>query len=679
NAGGVYEAVDRDGVTVVLKEGRPNAGLTPDGRDAASRISDEEATLRVLAGPNVVAVRDAFALHGHRFLVLEHVNGRTLSTEVVRRTPAIRADAITADRLAYRQWALGIAGRVEQAVARIHAAGYAHGDLHPGNIVVTPDDDVVLLDFEVASPAKEHASALIGAPGFVVADRRGGLAADRYALACLRIFLFCPLTPLLELDPLKADDILAFIRDTYGLSDDLIDSVRAGLGLPVPPTGPESHLAETVDHAVRMWDMHSQDAVTTLQTMIVRSLGATADYTRDDRIWPGDPRQFSENSYSLAHGAAGVIHALDVVGQEADRRSFDRLNVATGGAIPRAFERVGLFDGLAGVGWLHRRHGHDDLADAVLARIRSTDLNTLGSDLYGGLPGVGLYLLGEAEHHPELVDDARTIASRLCARRVRRTPPDPNDLVPTVRTDHGGLMWGSSGTALFALRLYERTGDPAYLNLAVETVDDDLAHCLVAADGSLQVNEGWRLVPYLATGSVGIGLVLAQLLPHLDNPARYQQALTQITAAVCAPFTIEPGLFYGRAGMIHFLVVLARLGLSTPATEAVLVAHVEGLKLHALRHHGGIGFPGRGLLRMSCDLATGSAGILAALQAYSSLTFDPGRPGWEDTLPHLLTGSTSVPITPEQRPCGKGGDMPWGSSSSSKPLNTMRTQIATLT
>ncbi|GAA3819066.1 class III lanthionine synthetase LanKC [Cellulomonas soli] len=642
NAGGVYEATDPTGARVVLKEARPHAGLTPDGRDAVARLVDEEAALLALAGPDVVAVRDSLTVQGHRFLVLDHVDGTTVSTQVVARCPAVRADAAPADRLAYRQWALDVDAQVRRAVARIHAAGYVHGDLHPGNVLLTPGGQVVLLDLEMARTVEGRHAPVIGAPGFVAPDGRGGVAADRYALACLTLFLFCPLTTLLGLDPLKLDELLDWARDTYGLDEELLASVRADLALPGRERlDTRSRLAQGVDHAIRRWDTSTEDAVLALQVLVSRSIAASADFARTDRAWPGDPQQFAENGWNLAHGAAGVLHALDACSLDIDPQGLEWFDAATRGGTGvdgSAPVAAGLFDGLAGAAWVQRRLGHDAQADRLLDELLRLDTGALGADLYGGLPGVGLYLLSEAAHDPTLIDRAEQIARRLRARHDERPPLDPREPDPVVRTGQGGLLRGPSGTALFALELYRHTGDLDHLALARDALDHDLAHCVVAPDGSLQVNEGWRLMPYLATGSAGIGLVAAQLVHHVPEPGRYLLALDGISAAARAPFVIEPGLFHGRAGLIHYLVTLARLGLSTPRDDAALRTHVDALRLHAVRHGTGIGFPGQGLLRLSSDLATGAAGVLTALQAHTMLNHDDARTGWNTLLPLLLPG-----------------------------------------
>jgi hypothetical protein len=53
----------------------------------------------------------------------------------------------------------------------------------------------------------------------------------------------------------------------------------------------------------------------------------------------------------------------------------------------------------------------------------------------------------------------------------------------------------------------------------------------------------------------------------------------------------------------------------TAASDAAVVAHVRRLSWHALAYEEGLAFPGEYLLRLSMDLATGTAGVLLALGA----------------------------------------------------------------
>ena len=81
----------------------------------------------------------------------------------------------------------------------MHERGVVFGDLHPFNIMVRPDDAVALIDFEVRARLDRATTS-----GRAWATRASppradgtGVEVDRYALACLRLALFLPMTQLL--------------------------------------------------------------------------------------------------------------------------------------------------------------------------------------------------------------------------------------------------------------------------------------------------------------------------------------------------------------------------------------------------------------------------------------------------------------------------------------------------
>ncbi len=270
--------------------------------------------------------------------------------------------------------------------------------------------------------------------------------------------------------------------------------------------------------------------------------------------------------------------------------------------------RPGLWDGLAGVAWLQRRLGRHAQADAALARLRALPTGALGADLGGGLPGIGLLLLDELEADPTLLADALEIGEELPHRHAARPPiaevPEERR-VATKGT--GGLLRGASGTALFALRLYEKTGDPEHLRLAEDALDYDLAHCL-HLHGRLPAGQrglATRALP--RHGLRGIGLVIAQVLPYTAAPDRYREALEAIRAAALTDFVIEPGS--SRARRTHPLprgAMHARAGhprddrrTATPRSELQTACPSPPA--------GNRGSPARDCCA-SCDFATGIRG-----------------------------------------------------------------------
>lgn len=594
NAGGVYTA-DDGGREVVVKEARPHAGVTADGLDAVARAEREADTLRRLRAPGTVTLLRDFAALGHRYLVLERARGVPLHQAVVARHPLVSAGADAAAVAEYREWALGLARRLVRVVEQVHAGGFSHGDVHPGNFLIDDTGAVTLIDFEMARPAPENAPVAIGAPGFVAPDFAGpaarvGTAADLFALRRLLLFLFAPLAPLLDLHPNVESRLEQWVTERFALTD--VD--RRDLRFPETARRPRPADDEPREQRI--------DA-------LVQHLLADATPERTDRLWPGDPAQFDEPAYAVAHGALGALLALHAatgrVPEEIERWCAEAMRAAT--------PRSGLFDGLAGAAAAWEALGRPGLADEALARCLDAPPRADTAGVYGGPAGTALGLLRLAGRHPELVGEARRILDDLADRERGWTVAASGP----VATGAGGLLRGPSGAAVLALALFDHQGDSALLDLAEAAIAADLARCVPTKDGSLQMNEGWRLLPYLGSGSAGVALALAALVAR--NPATVlRPQLEGLTLAAQPEFVLEPGLFQGRAGLM--LVLAAQEAspsgagaVSAVSAENALHRHERLLGLHAIPRPVGVGYPGRALLRLSCDLATGSAGVLWTL------------------------------------------------------------------
>jgi transcriptional regulator with GAF, ATPase, and Fis domain/serine/threonine protein kinase len=168
--GGALCAVDEaTGAPVVLK------------RVEATRLSAVRhafEVLRSVASPHLPAVRElvrAPRAGAGTWLVTDWVEGHALGAG-----PVCVAEA-AAEALA-----------VAHALAAIHAAGTHHGDVSPGNVVVTSTRGVVLIDLG-------HLGRLgTGTPGYIAPEvlaGGGGPAADRFALGCLLAYRLFGETP----------------------------------------------------------------------------------------------------------------------------------------------------------------------------------------------------------------------------------------------------------------------------------------------------------------------------------------------------------------------------------------------------------------------------------------------------------------------------------------------------
>ncbi|MFJ7961595.1 class III lanthionine synthetase LanKC [Streptomyces sp. NPDC096319] len=614
NGGGVYEARDRrSGRRVVLKEARPFAGLAADGADAVTRLHREREALERLSGlPCTPEVLDSFTVGDHHFLALEFVEGKPLNTFFARRHPLMEAEP-SAERLAeYTEWALRIHGLVERAVAEVHARGIVFNDLHLFNIMVSEDESsVVLLDFEAAKPASEAGRQTVANPAFVAPADRRGFDVDRYALACLRIALFIPLTSLLAVDRDKAAHLAEIAAARFPLPPGFLDgAVREITRGPAGgrSVGGSSRAPDRPADGSRFLPMEPGDWPDSRDSMVGAIL-ASATPEREDRFFPGDIAQFATagGGMTVGHGTAGVLHALHESGAPRCPEAEDRL--LRHAKQPDSGTPLGFYDGLTGVAWTLERLGHTAAALELASLVAEQDLEGLAPDLYGGTAGVGLALdslataTGESGFHT-----AALRCAELSARPLRSSAR-PAGAEGKVRT---GLLYGSAGRALLFVRLYERTRDTALLDLAAEALHDDLSRCVRGASGTLQVDEGWRTMPYLGAGSVGIGMVIDDYLLHRSDD-ELDRARREIVRAAQATFYAQPGLFRGVAGMV---LHLARTNVGGPGTTPGDVRRQVGcLSWHAMSYRGRLAFPGEQMMRLSMDLSTGTAGVLLALSA----------------------------------------------------------------
>ncbi len=608
HGGGVYraepvgdQALGAGQRSVVLKEGRPYSGTDGVGRDAVSRLAHEHRILTKLAGlPGIPRTFGTLQVRDHLFLVLEDIEGQDFQSWLAGLYPLTVPEPDEAAVAAHRDRALALFGRIEALIASVHGRGVRIGDLHPGNFIIQPGDIPVLLDFEVADAIDRATPSSLGAPGFHRADATGA-DGDHYALAAIALWLFLPLAALGGLAPDKASALLDTAARRFGLPGHLVSRLAP-------------QLAPNDNTTAKIRSVQGPFPPPDVLASIGRGLREAATPHRTDRLYPGDFAQFAEGGAGFAHGAAGVLWARHTVLGERDEQGAAWLRAAVD-RVPA--ERIGFYDGLHGLAYVLRELGEDEAALGALDRAADRLPVRHCPSLYRGLSGVGLNLL----HFADVLDDdaLRRQALGLADRVTERLTAARREPVERKRrrgsTHAGGLMYGWSGPALFLLRAHQATGDPSLLDEALRAVHRDLDRCAPGPQDTLHVDEGFRLLPYLDNGSAGIALVAAQLLRHRDD-ARLREALPGLLRACSSDFTIESGLWGGRAGLIGTLATLREHVPLPPATaERQLRRHLTNLHQHAMTLNGATVFPCDGRARISMDVATGGAGVLLALAA----------------------------------------------------------------
>ena len=109
-----------------------------DDPDRLARFEREARLLAALNHPNIGAIYGVEESDGVRALVLELVEGETLAERLAR------------GPLPIARGAARIARQIADALEAAHDKGIVHRDLKPGNIKITPDGVVKVLDFGLA-------------------------------------------------------------------------------------------------------------------------------------------------------------------------------------------------------------------------------------------------------------------------------------------------------------------------------------------------------------------------------------------------------------------------------------------------------------------------------------------------------------------------------------------------
>ncbi|MCW5249016.1 MULTISPECIES: class III lanthionine synthetase LanKC [unclassified Streptomyces] len=621
NGGGIYRARDAAGHEVVLREARPLAGLDGAGTDAVTRLDQEERALRALAGlPWVPRLIERFTAWEHHYLAEEYVEGETLRQFMARNNPIVRPDPAPEALAAYGARVQDLTDQLARALDALHERGWAFGDLHPANVLVRPDGRICLIDLETAHRPGIDPSPSMGCPGFVAPHAPDGFARDRYALHSIRLALLLPLTMLIDLDPGKLDELLDAAAEFYPLPPGWREEVRAGLhrpDTPDDPAAPPTAARPTAPRpgAARPRGEDDTPAPAALGARLARALTASATPRRADRLFPGDPVALHDGGYTLAHGAAGVLHTLHTTGHPVDEEHTEWLWRA---ARRAADPRPGLYGGLHGAALVLDRLGRPGQALELVQRAAPA----ADASLHDGLAGIGIAL--HHLHRPgdgaDLGDELDAVTARL-AERLDDPGPGPH---------RAGLMHGPTGSAAFFLHRYDAVRDPALLDLALRALRADAERCVRSEEGAVNLRDGTRMLPYLANGSAGLALTAGHYLRHRHDDA-LRDLLDGALTAARAPFVLFSDLFTGRAGLIALLAAHPE----RPGARQALRRHLRLLSWHAIGYRDGLAFPGAQHYRLSMDLATGTAGVLHALHAAA---------GNHPALPGLLRSEPLIPV-----------------------------------
>jgi len=152
-------------------------------RDAGfvARFRREAQAAARLNQPNIVGVYDTGADGDRQYIVMEFVEGRTL------------AEFLAIGRRLTPTQSVELTQKIASALASAHAQGIVHRDIKPGNVMVTRDGTVKVMDFGIARMQTDitapQTSSVIGTPAYLSPEQAQGqpvdARSDLYSLGCV--------------------------------------------------------------------------------------------------------------------------------------------------------------------------------------------------------------------------------------------------------------------------------------------------------------------------------------------------------------------------------------------------------------------------------------------------------------------------------------------------------------
>ncbi len=232
--GTVYAAIDEfrldhdGGQQVAIKALHTEVVQRP---QLLAELRSEFQRLQSLSHPNIVRVHEFDRDGDLTFFTMEQLSGAPLSRVLAYHNQAAL----------YRPYALSIIHQTGGAVAYAHSRGIVHGDINPGNVFITDEGEIRVLDFGASyrlhrdpiPDLDDFSRPAVATPSYASCDVLQGAPAnvrdDIYAMACVSYVLLTGKHPFLGQNALQARSARLSPRRPAGLTHRQWSALKAGL------------------------------------------------------------------------------------------------------------------------------------------------------------------------------------------------------------------------------------------------------------------------------------------------------------------------------------------------------------------------------------------------------------------------------------------------------------------
>ncbi|WP_345429157.1 protein kinase domain-containing protein [Actinoallomurus vinaceus] len=213
------------------------------------------------------------------YLVMEYIEGETLA----RHADRLRAKG---ERMSVPE-ALELTAQVLDALACAHEQGVIHRDIKPGNVMITSNGSIKVMDFGIARLAVPdvtkltQSGAVLGTPHYMSPEqfegREAGPASDLYSVGTMLFEL------LAGEPPFSGDSFVAILRAVIGRPPPALDRLRPDVGVGVARLVRQALSKSPRDRASSAKVMASR-----LRDLAEEHRRGTVVLTPDD-LWEPDP------------------------------------------------------------------------------------------------------------------------------------------------------------------------------------------------------------------------------------------------------------------------------------------------------------------------------------------------------------------------------------------------------
>ncbi len=622
NSGGVYLAEDREtGAEVVIKEARAHTAVDDRGNEAIKLLKKEHQMLELLREVGI-APRPLEAFHAWEnfFLVEEYLDGLDIREIMLTQSPLMLVKPSLDDTSQYYEVCRKILKGFAQAVDLLHKQGIVFGDLSAKNIRIDPSDFAVrLIDFEGAFKPDVDEPTYLFTPGFKSAasirKNTQGFEDDLFALAANMLYIMFPIAAFFSLREDLFDTVLRIMLNDIGWSQSELFNVISGLSKNEMTCARACELLDKPAHILppSYADDIDADSCDKISQELSRFILANIRPDRADGLFPADPFSHRTNPLSLGFGACGVLYALKKCGAEIPKCAYDWLEQKLDKVGPEDLP-PGLLTGAAGIAWSLCELGFEDRAVEVMNKAnQSALLKRHHSYLYGmagiGMANLHLYVRTGKSDYLAMASDLADSLLRDARENDRGIYWENDELI------HLGYGYGQSGVALFFLRMFQLSGKEKFLLEGRRALEFDLSYGEEREHGVLsfpRAPSDPTVLPYLEEGSAGIARVAIRY-------GLWDDRLEMILSDVHRKYAGFAGLLYGLSS---FSDVLTDAFLFSNDARYLEMAKrpISGIRdIYLIKQSQGSATPGDNLFRISCDYATGVAGVLRALYRFTHL------------------------------------------------------------